>query len=67
MTVGAEPQVRLLHVSEQEELADPPERRHPHHVVDPLVFDVDVGGPGFVVPVQDELLGAVVADPDPAG
>ena len=50
--VGAEPEVGLLEVAEQHELADLPQRRQPDDVVDPLAFDVHVRRPRLVVPVQ---------------
>ena len=67
VAVGAEPQIWLLHVAEQQELADLPQRRHADHVVDPLALDVHVRRPRLVVPVQGQVLGPAVVDADPAG
>ena len=65
--VGTEPEIGLVEVAEQQELANLPRRRQPHHVGDRLVPDLAGRRPALVLPPQGEGLVTVVVPPLPAG
>ena len=57
--VDRQPQVGIVEVAEQQELADVPRRRQAQHVLDALAADPADRGPRLVVPRQASRLGVV--------
>ena len=55
--VGPQPEVGLIHVAEQHELADLPQRGEPDDILDLFASDSARCGPGFVLPAQRQMLG----------
>ena len=56
VAVGAQPEVGLIEITEQHELADLPERGEPNDVLHVFSADVAAGSPRFVVPGERERL-----------
>ena len=56
VAVGAEPEVGLLQVAEQQELADAPLGGEAQHVVDPVGFRVPGDRPTLVLPTQRHVV-----------
>lgn len=64
--VGRQPQIGLVEVAEEQELAHLPTRRQAEHVLHLFAADVSGDGPGLVLPGDRHLLGPLAVPGGPA-